>query len=150
MVLFCLKIAAMDIKESKKFINLGIIVNNKDKVLMIRRKQKEVGGNGAVLEWAFPGGKQRFGETREQCVEREVLDETGYSIESTKQISLRVHPEILVLIVYHLCRLKTEKPVAEPKEPDEVAEIKWVKKQNIKNLITTNLDEKVSKELNLL
>ncbi len=140
----------MDTKESKKFINLGIIINDKDEVLMIRRKQKEIGENNAVLEWAFPGGKQRFDETREQCVEREVLDETGYDVESIKQISLRVHPEILVMIVYHFCRLKIEKPIAKPKEPDEVAEIKWVKKQDIKKLVTSNLDEKVNKELSLL
>ena len=136
-------------EEAKDFINLGVVINGKNEVLMIRRKQKETGKNGAVLEWAFPGGKQRYTETREQCVQREVLDETGYDIESVRQISLRIHPEILVFIVYHLCRLKSEKPIAKPKEPHEVAEIKWVKKQEIKNLITTNLDEQVSKELKI-
>jgi len=136
-------------KEAKDFINLGVIVNNKKEVLMIRRVKKETSGNGAILEWAFPGGKQRFGENRNECVKREVLDETGYNIEPVKEISLRIHPQILVFIVYHLCKLVSEKPVAEPKEPHEIAEIKWVKKQDIKNLITTNLDEKVSQELGL-
>ena len=116
---------------------------------MIRRVKKEVGKNGSILEWAFPGGKQRLDESRSECVKREVLDETGYDIEPVKEISLRTHPQILVFIAYHLCKLKSGKPVAEPKEPHEVAEIKWVKKQDIKNLITTNLDEKVSQELRL-
>jgi len=62
---------------------------------------------------------------------------------------LRIHPQILVFIVYHLCRLKSEKPIAKPKELHEIAEIKWIKKQDIKNLITTHLDEKVTKELGL-
>lgn len=101
----------MNQREAKDFINLGIVVNDKKEVLMIRRKQKEAGNKGAVLEWAFPGGKQRYKETREQCVEREVLAETGYDIESTRQISLRIHPEIPVFIVYHLCRLKSPKPI---------------------------------------
>jgi len=136
-------------KEVKDFINLGIIINDKDQVLMIRRREKETGRQGAVLEWAFPGGKQRLDETRKQCVERETLDETGYDVESVKEISLRVHPQILVFIVYHLCKLKSAKPVAKPKEPHEIAEIKWIKKQNIKNLITSDLDPKVSQELNL-
>lgn len=136
-------------KEAKDFINLGIVVNDKDEVLMIRRIQKEIGKKGAVLEWAFPGGKQILKENRKECVEREVLDETGYDIESIREISLRVHPEILVFVVYHLCKLKSEKPIARPKEPHEIAEIKWVKKQDIKKLITTDLDEKVSQELNL-
>ena len=139
----------MNNKEAKDFINLGVVINDKNEVLMIRRVRKETGKEGAVLGWAFPGGKQRFNENREQCVEREILDETGYQVESIKEISSRVHPQILVFIVYHLCRLKSEKPIAKPKEPHEIAEIKWVKKQDIKNLITTNLDEKVSQELEL-
>ena len=118
-------------EEAKDFINLGIVVD-KDKVLMIRRREKETGKNGAVLEWAFPGGKQILKETRKQCVEREVLDETGYDVESIKEISLRVHPQILVFIVYHLCILKSAKPITKPKEPHEIAEIKWIKKQDIK------------------
>jgi len=139
----------MSKKEAKDFINLGVVVNDKNEVLMIRRVKKEPGKNGAILEWAFPGGKQRFSETRTECVKREILDETGYDIESIRQISLLIHPQILVFIVYHLCRLKIEKPISKPNEPHEIAEIKWVKKQDIKNLITTNLDEKVSQVLGL-
>ena len=139
----------MSNKEAKDFINLGVVVNGKEEVLMIRRVKKETGKDEAVLEWAFPGGKQRFSETRTECVEREVLDETGYDVELAREISLRIHPQISVFIVYHLCRLKSDKPIAKPKEPHEIAEIKWIKKQDIKNLITTNLDEKVSQELGL-
>jgi ADP-ribose pyrophosphatase YjhB (NUDIX family) len=138
-----------DKKEAKTFINLGIIVNKRDEALMIRRVKKETGRDGSVLEWAFPGGKQRFEESREECVEREVLDETGYEIESIKQISLRMHPQIFVFIVYHLCKLRSEKPIAKPKEPHEIAEIKWVKTKDIRNLITTDLDKKVAQELEI-
>ncbi len=136
-------------KEAKDFINLGVVVNDKNEVLMIRRVKKESGKEGAILEWAFPGGKQILNESRKECVEREVLDETGYDIELVREISLRIHPQILVFIVYHFCRLKSENPVAKPKEPHEIAEIKWVKKQDIKNLVTTHLDEKVSQELGI-
>ena len=139
----------MSQKEAKDFINLGVILNDRKEILMVRRRKKETGNSGAVLEWAFPGGKQRFKETREQCVVREVLDETGYQIEPERQISMRVHPELPVFIVYHLCGLKSKKPVVKPKEPHEIAEIRWVKKQDIINLITTNLDSKVSEELGL-
>ena len=139
----------MSREEAKDFVNLGIVLNSKEEVLMVRRKRKESGSGGAVLEWAFPGGKQRYKESREECVQREVLNETGYNIEARKQISLRMHPEIPVFIVYHLCKLKLEKPVSKPKEPHEIAEIKWIKKENIKNLVTTNLDEKVAQELEI-
>ena len=137
-------------KEAKDFINLGIIVNDKEEVLMIRRIEKETGKNGAVLEWAFPGGKQRLNESREECVERNILSETGYDINPIKQIVLRIeHAQFPIMVAYHLCKLRSDKPVAKPKEPHEIAEIKWIKKQDIKKLITTNLDEKVSQELGL-
>jgi len=139
----------MDDKEAKDFINLGVFLNKKGEVLIIRRRQKERGKNGTVLEWAFPGGKQRFSENRKQCVEREILDETGYQVESIREISSRVHPEILVFIVYHFCKLISEKQIAKPKEPHEIAEIRWVKKDDVKKLITTNLDKKVRECLGL-
>ena len=54
-------------------INLGIVINNKGEVLIIKRKVPEKGKSGKILVWAFPGGKQESGETRESAVEREVL-----------------------------------------------------------------------------
>lgn len=135
--------------ETKDFINLGIVLNDKNEVLMILRKKKEIGKGGSILTWAFPGGKQRLNETRQECTKREILAETGYEIEYVKQISMRLHPQFPVFVVYHLCRLAKLKQIAKPQEPHEVAEIKWVKIQDIKNLITTDLDEKVSQILRL-
>ncbi len=140
----------MNNKEAKDFINLGVVVNDKDEVLMIRRVKKEPGKEGSVLEWAFPGGKQILNENREDCVKRNILSKTGYDIDPIRQIVLRIeHAQFPIMVAYHLCRLNSEKPIAKPKEPHEIAEIKWVKKQEIKNLITTHLNEKVSQELGL-
>lgn len=134
--------------EVEDFINLGVVIN-KGEVLLIRRVQKERGKNGSVLTWAFPGGKQRLNESRADCVKREILAETGYDVYSIREISLRLHPQFPVFIVYHLCRLTSPEPIAKPSEPHEVAEIRWVKKEEIKNLITTDLNQKVSRELGL-
>ncbi len=136
-------------EEVEDFINLGVVVNDKKEVLMIRRAEKETGRDKSVLEWAFPGGRQRLNETREECVKRKILSRTGYDINPIKQISLRMHPQFFVMVVYHLCRLVPEKPVIKPKEGHKVTEIKWVKPEEIKNLITTVLDPNVAKELGL-
>lgn len=136
-------------QESKTFVNLGVILNNKGEVLIIRRKVIEKGTDGSILQWAFPGGKQQFNETREECVRREVLAETGYDIESTKQISIRVHPQFPVTIVYHPCSLKVPEPIDKPNEPHEIAEIKWVESEEIKELFTTDIDPKVANELGI-
>lgn len=136
-------------RESKTFINVGVVLNDKGEVLVIRRAKPETGADGSVLEWAFPGGRQRFDETREQCEQREVLIETGYDTESIKQICIGVHPQFPVTIVYHLCFLKQPEPIAKPMEPHEVAEICWVKPEQLKKLFTTYLEPKVFAELGI-
>lgn len=134
--------------ESPNFINLGVVVNDSGEVLMVRRVKEEKGKDGSRLVWAFPGGKQKEEETRQQCVEREVLAETGYEVSYLKQVSLRVPPDLPIIIVYHLCRLVNSKQ-KQPNQPWEIAEVRWVKLQDIKSLITTSLDPQVAKELNI-
>ena len=136
-------------EEAKDFINLGIVLNNKGEALMIKRVKPETGRDGSILSWAFPAGKQRYRETREECVKREILAETGYDVESVRQIDLAFHPQFSIMIVYHLCKLNNPEPIASPQEAHEVAEIKWVKPSEIKNLITTRLNPKVAKELKI-
>ncbi|MCD6550082.1 NUDIX domain-containing protein [bacterium] len=136
-------------KESKveDFLNLGVVVNKKGEVLLVRRANPEKGRGGAILTWAFPGGIQRFNESREECVARSVLSETGYKVKPFLEISFRFHPEFPVFVVYHLCRLISSKQVRKPMETSEIAEVKWVKPNQIKRLITTDLDLKVAKIL---
>ena len=136
-------------EESKSFVNLAVTLNAKKEVLVIKRIKKETGKDGAVLEWAFPGGKQLLQESRKQCVERETLAETGYQVISENEISMRVHPQFPVLVVYHLCHLHEEKPVSLPKESWEVEEVKWVNPQELRTLFTTDIDPKVAKELGI-
>ena len=136
-------------EEATKFINLGIVPNKEGEILMIRRKKEESGKDDTVLKWAFPGGKQKLSESRNDCVRREILAETGYSVTPVKQISLRKHPQIEMWIAYHLCKLNDENPIEEPSEPHEVAEIKWIKRDDIVSLVTTDLDVKIQKELGI-
>jgi mutator protein MutT len=137
-------------EEADDFLNLGIIINSKKEVLMIRRAKPEKGEGGSVLKWAFPGGKQRLSESREEGVAREVLAETGYEVESLQQLDLQLHPQIMVTIVYHLCSLKSPEPIANPCEEHEVAEIRWVPVQEVKKIITTSLNSKVDQYFDFL
>ncbi len=138
-----------EVKEKASFINLAIIENRKGEVLMIRRVNKETGTKGGTLEWAFPGGKQRLGESREQSLVRDVLNETGYDIKPTRQLHIRMHPQFPICAVYHMCQLNNEIPAAEPKEPHEIAEVRWVQPADIRNLVTTDLDPAVAQALRI-
>ena len=137
-------------EEAEDFLNLGIVINSKKQVLMIRRVKLEKGDDGSILKWAFPGGKQRLSETREEGVKREVLAETGYDVESVRQLDLQYHPQFPVTIVYHLCELESPQPVAKPQEPHEVAEIKWVPLLEVKKIVTTALNPEVGRYLDSL
>jgi ADP-ribose pyrophosphatase YjhB (NUDIX family) len=138
-------------KESQieDFINLGVVRNRRGEILLIKRGKKEKGRNKSTLSWAFPGGRQRLNEAREECVAREILTKTGYKVKSIKEISFRPHPQFPIFIVYHLCKLVSPKRLVILKEPHEAVEVRWVKSKDIKKLFTTNFDLKVRHELGL-
>ncbi len=55
---------------------VGVVVVEDGNVLLVRR------GRGAYTgAWAVPGGRQRFGESREQAAIREAKEETGLDVE---------------------------------------------------------------------
>ena len=73
----------------KKEASLSIIEDTKNhKFLMIRHQR---GINQGCVN--FPGGKKEDGETMEQCVVRETLEETGILIENPQQVGYVEFPE---------------------------------------------------------
>ena len=59
----------------RPLIGIGVIILRKGKVLLGLRK----GSHGAGT-WSFPGGHLEFGESIEECAQREALEETGLRI----------------------------------------------------------------------
>lgn len=53
-------------------VGVGAVVTDGTKVLLVRRGQEPLKG-----EWSLPGGALELGETLQQGVVREVLEETG-------------------------------------------------------------------------
>ncbi|RCK21717.1 NUDIX hydrolase [Thalassospira lucentensis] len=59
----------------RPIIGVGAVVWHDDQVLLIKRgKEPNIGS------WSLPGGAQELGETLEQAVRREILEETGIEI----------------------------------------------------------------------
>ena len=136
-------------EEATKFLNRGVVRNDKGEVLLVRLTKEEVGKDGVVLRWIFPGGNLRLTESRADCVRRNVLRQTGYDIKVIKQISLLQHPQFPVFVASHLCKL--ESPEQKEKNPGvgEIAEVRWVKPAEVLELVTTDIDPDVKRELGI-
>jgi ADP-ribose pyrophosphatase YjhB (NUDIX family) len=130
----------------KGFINIGLITNEKNEILVVRRLESETGLDGVVLDWQFPGGEQNYGESRFDCVKRCVKAKTGYDVEPVKQISIRMHPQFPVTVAAHSVNLTSPEP---SNSPEGVREIKWVKTEELANLITSDIDPKVKNFLRI-
>ena len=62
-------------------IAVGAVVFHERKILLVHRGNPP--GRGV---WALPGGKVRLGETLQKAAEREILEETGITIEAKEPI----------------------------------------------------------------
>jgi len=136
-------------REQTDFIVLGVVLNKEGKVMIVKRKKKEITLTKKELIWVFPGGKLEKSETREERVVKEVLDETGYKVKPLKLIHLRIHPETLKIIAYFLCELEEENPIQEIKEKEEIEEVRWINPEELKNYFNTEIDSEVKKILKI-
>ena len=57
-------------------VTAAIFYNNQDEILICQRPA----GKNCALLWEFPGGKQEPGETLEECIARECMEELNIEI----------------------------------------------------------------------
>lgn len=67
----------------------ALVINKEDKILMIKHPMRG---------WEFPGGHVEIGETLVQALKREVIEETGISVEVGSLVG--IHSNISVGIQY--------------------------------------------------
>jgi 8-oxo-dGTP diphosphatase len=61
---------------SAPVVAVGAIIRHQDRIVLIRRNKEPSRGR-----WTFPGGAVELGESLEEAVKREVLEETGLQVE---------------------------------------------------------------------
>lgn len=92
----------------------GIVVNDAGEVLVIRRRD-----NG---HWEPPGGVLELGETFEEGVQREVLEETGITVQVDKLTGIYKNMKRGIVALVFRCAPLNEPVSATP----EATEVKWV------------------------
>lgn len=60
----------------RPIVGVGAVIFQEDRVLLVQRGHAPMQG-----EWSLPGGALEIGETLEEGVKREVLEETGLAVE---------------------------------------------------------------------
>jgi len=102
-------------------VAIAVIFDAENKnVLIGRRTDKQpLGGY-----WEFPGGKCDSNETPEECLVREVREETGIEVEILRSWSPIDHTytHAAVRIYPFICRHKTGNP-----QPLSTSELRWIR-----------------------
>jgi mutator protein MutT len=60
----------------RPFVGVGAVIVDKGHVVLIKRRYEPLAG-----QWSLPGGAVDVGETLEECVAREMKEETGLDVE---------------------------------------------------------------------
>ncbi len=108
-----------NVQPPHKIIGVAVIWNQQGQILIDRRLPEGVMGG----LWEFPGGKIEPGETVEECIQREILEELGIKIEVGEHLLTIDHTYThlrVSLTVHHCLHIQG---VPQPLECDEV---RWV------------------------
>ena len=93
----------------KNMLEVGCAIIERQGFLLIaqRHDADHLGGY-----WEFPGGKKEAGETLEECLVREVLEELGVIIKPRCKVREIVHtyPERDLHLVFWLCDWQSNEP----------------------------------------
>lgn len=109
--------------------NVAIIKNVKGEILVERRKQEPAKG---MLD--LPGGFAQIGETSEEGVCREVMEETGLKAVSAQYLFSLPNVyrysgiDIHTLDMFYLCEVEDDSALA---AGDDAAECMWIKPEDI-------------------
>src|SRR5687768_1874419 len=122
----------MNTNNQKVGVGIGVFVFKGNKHVMLLRKSSH--GNGT---WCIPGGHLEFGESIEECAEREAKEETGLTIKDIKIAGITndifKKEDKHYITIWLTSKWKSGK--ARIMEPDKCSNMDWFTLENMpKNL----------------
>ena len=114
-------------------VAVGAVVLKDNRVLLVRRAKPPAQGL-----WAIPGGSVELGETLQQAAEREILEETGITIQANKTVYtfdlIEKDENNRIRFHYVIVDLMADYISGKPLPGDDADEVRWVSSEELKNL----------------
>ena len=119
---------------------VAALIRDKDRFLICRRPAHKARG----LLWEFVGGKVEEGETKEQALVRECMEELGITVKPYGEFMhvLHEYPDITVRLTLYNCTVSEGKP-----QLLEHIDLKWITAAEISNYSFCPADEEILKKL---
>ena len=126
----------MNEERTKAFYRVvaALIRDEKGRILIAQRLPKAV----FPLKWEFPGGKVEVGESDEEALRRELMEELGIESEVGELFAKKTHEYDNFVIDFRVYNVSITKGI--PK-PINAADLKWVLPQQLKNFEFPPADE---------
>jgi ADP-ribose pyrophosphatase YjhB (NUDIX family) len=136
----------------KPVVGIGGVIIEQGRTLLIRRGSEPLRG-----EWSIPGGTLEIGETLQEGVARELLEETGVEIRVLELIEvfdrifleneasgppLRKTPRFHFVIVDYLC----ERVSGEPRAGSDVTDVAFAREEELQQFHLTETATRVLKK----
>lgn len=128
----------------------NIITNDNGEILLMRRSENSKAYPG---HWGLVAGWMEWGETIEEALKREAMEEIGVEIEVIKFLgkyydSKGRHPTKTSVCLPHLCKIKSGDPKVNQLE--EVQDVKWFKPEEVRELDLAYDHKKMLEDANLI
>lgn len=126
------KVEMVNYMDKKIVVALKAIILSNSKALIIRRSLDDEIGAGT---WEFVGGKIEFGETLEEAIKREVMEETSLEIsvgELLYAVTFKTNPDRQVVILTYACELVGNADVT---LSNEHLSFKWAYRASLEELL---------------
>lgn len=124
----------MNMEMIQKLVVLGIVENESGEILISQRFEEIL--PEVHLKWDLPGGKNEIGESLEETIKREILEETGLNVEVLELLPKAVskiwnyekHKQHTLLFCFR-CKLLGGKMHL---EDGKINDLRWINQDKVK------------------